>query len=335
MKKAIYLLFAMVVSVLMMGCTPEFSQMAEYKDITIVFGLLDMSQDTQYVKIQKAFITDGNAYDEAKKPENLYYYDKIDVSMKEIINNKERRSIPLYMTTNIPKDPGTFANPEQVLYYTTEKLQEDAQYKLVIKNKETGKVVEGQTSIVSNFDIMAPMTSRINFAAKKSVIKFYTAKNAALYDIYMQFHYMEVDKETKEVIKPDGLIRWKIGSMGYQVGSSAITNYFPDQFYTIVAANLDPNPKVVRYAVGECIDLEICAAEENYKIYLDVNAPSSSIVQDKLEFTNMKTADGTAYGIFSSRNSIKRSYSLHQYAEDSLIYGSVTKDLGFRKLGIN
>lgn len=335
MKNVVSLLLAVAMGALMMSCTPEFSQMAEYKDITIVFGLLDISQDTQYVKIQKAFVTDGNAYEEAKNPDNLYYYDKIDVSLKEIVNQRERRSIPLYMTTDIPKNEGVFANPGQVLYYTAEKLSDEAQYKLVIVNKETGKVIEGQTAVVGNFDIMAPMSSQLNFTANKSVIKFYSAKNAAAYDIYMQFHYIEVDKETKKVVTPNGLIRWKIGEMDKQASSTALTNYFPNQFYSIVAANLDPDPNLIRYAVGECIDLEICAAEENYKIYLDVNAPSSSIVQDKLEFTNLETADGTVYGIFSSRNSIKRSYSLHQYAEDSLMYGSETKNLGFRRYGIN
>ena len=60
-----------------------------------------------------------------------------------------------------PKNEGVFANPGQVLYYTAEKLSDEAQYKLVIVNKETGKVIEGQTAVVGNFDIMAPMIGLI------------------------------------------------------------------------------------------------------------------------------------------------------------------------------
>ncbi len=331
MEKSRFFFVVMAAMLVLSSCTPEFSQIAEYKDITIVYGLLNVSEDTQYVKIQKAFLTEGNAYDEARKPENIYYDSTIiDVSMKEIVNGKEVKSIPLKMTTDVPKDDGVFANPKQVLYYTTEKLLPEAIYKLVIKNKETGKVVEGETSVVGPFSIMAPMTSNLNMTNKKSVIKFYTAANAVSYDVFMQFRYIEVDRETKQVVKR-GQMRWKVGTLGEQHGSSAIMQYMPESFYTIVASNLTPNPKVWRYAYGECIDIEVNAAGESYKTYLDVNAPSSSIVQDKLEFTNMKTADGTAYGIFSSRNQTMRTYSLHTIAEDSLVRGSVTGHLSFRK----
>ena len=331
MEKSRFFFVMMATMLVLSSCTPEFSQIAEYKDITIVYGLLNISEDTQYVKIQKAFLTEGNAYDEARKPENIYYDENvIDVSMKEIINGSEVRSIPLSVTKDVPKDEGVFANPEQQLYYTTETLSADAIYKLVIKNKETGKVVEGETAVVGPFSIMAPMTSNLNMTNNKSVVKFYTAANAVAYDVFMQFRYIEVDRETKEVVKR-GQMRWKIGSMGEQHGSSAIMQYMPSSFYTVVASNLSPDPTVWRYAYGECIDIEISAAGESYKTYLDVNAPSSSIVQDKLEFTNMKTADGTAYGIFSSRNKTMRTYSLHSTAEDSLVRGSITGNLSFRK----
>lgn len=329
MEKCRFFFVALAAMIALSSCTPEFSQIAEYKDITIVFGLLDISQDTQYVKIQKAYLTDGNAYDEARNPENIYYdEDKIDVSMRELVNGKERRSFPLYVTRSIPKDEGVFAT-EQVLYYTTEKLSVDNEYQLVIRNKETGKVVTGKTAVVGDFSVVTPISSYLNMTNSKSVIKFYAAKNAYAYDVYMQFRYLEKNKETGEI--KNGLIRWKLGSMGEQHGSTVIMNYMPVSFYSIVAANLAPDPNVYRYAYGECIDIEISAAGESYKIYLDVNAPSSSIVQDKLEFTNMETKDGTAYGIFSSRNITLRTYGLHPIAEDSLVRGSLTKNLGFRK----
>ena len=334
MEKCRLFLIAIIAALALSSCTPEFSQIAEYKDITIVFGLLNINEDTQYVKIQKAYLTEGNAYEEARNPENLYYYDKIDVSMNELeMNGRQARvikNIPLYMTTAVPKDEGVFANPEQVLYYTTEKLSVDHEYQLVIKNKESGKVVTGQTAVVGDFSVVTPISSYLNMTNPKSVIKFYAAQNAVAYDLYMIFRYIEKNRETGEIVK-HGVIRWKIGSLGEQHGSTVILNYLPVSFYSIVAANLEPDPTVYRYAYGECLDIEISAAGESYKTYLDVNAPSSSIVQDKLEFTNMETEDGTAYGIFSSRNITVRTYGLHSIAEDSLVRGSITRHLGFRK----
>ena len=62
MEKSRFFFVMMAAMLVLSSCTPEFSQIAEYKDITIVYGLLNISEDTQYVKIQKAFLTEGNAY---------------------------------------------------------------------------------------------------------------------------------------------------------------------------------------------------------------------------------------------------------------------------------
>jgi hypothetical protein len=42
------------------SCEENFDVNAPYKDITIVFGLLDPGEDTVFLKINKAFLGDGN-----------------------------------------------------------------------------------------------------------------------------------------------------------------------------------------------------------------------------------------------------------------------------------
>jgi hypothetical protein len=107
------------------------------------------------------------------------------------------------------------------------------------------------------------------------------------------------------------------------------------QLYQIIANRLRYDENIVRHTKGaDCITLEVWGAEKNYMIYLDVNEPSSSLVQDRVFYTNMVSADKSAYGIFSSRNMAKRRYKLinspNNAALDSLRFGSITGHLGFQ-----
>ncbi|MBK9627952.1 MAG: hypothetical protein IPO56_09700 [Flavobacteriales bacterium] len=44
------------------GCSSELDINAPYKDITIVYGLLDSHDPIQFIKVNKAFLGEGDAY---------------------------------------------------------------------------------------------------------------------------------------------------------------------------------------------------------------------------------------------------------------------------------
>lgn len=324
------------------SCAPEFSQNADYQDVTISYGILNAADSIHYIKVYKAFLTEGNAITEAGKLENISYFDDIDVVIKEFVNNRMTKSIPFYMTYDVPKDSGIFAYNPQVVYYSTERLRTDAVYQLEITNQRTGKVVTAKTPMVGgNFYIMSPLPNgRAAFLlSNNSTLKFPRPENADSYDVLLKFYYTEVDKSSGEVVTPNGVIAIPIQRLrAHQIDQSALTvetrcNF--SQFYSGVRAQLSPNERLIRYPRGfNCIEIEVWAAEQNYMIYLDANTESSSIVQDRLEYTNMETADGRAYGLFSSRAVARGQYNLINYGGhaplDSLIYGSITGDLGFQ-----
>ena len=80
-----------------------------------------------------------------------------------------------------------------------------------------------------------------------------------------------------------------------------------------------------------CIQLQVWAAGKTYLDYYNVSHPSSSIVQNRLEYTNFVSDDKDAYGILTSRNTCYRNlqFSPTEHNEDTLVQGAVTKDLGF------
>ena len=65
-------LICAIVSMLLPQCR-ELDLTADYKDITISYGILNPNDDIHYFKIYRGFITDGNALLEAGDWDKVYY----------------------------------------------------------------------------------------------------------------------------------------------------------------------------------------------------------------------------------------------------------------------
>ncbi|HOF46597.1 MAG TPA: hypothetical protein PLZ46_07425 [Bacteroidales bacterium] len=335
MKIKRYLFLTFTATLLLSGCKPEFNQNADYKDITISYGILNPKDTVHYIKVYKAFLTDGNAIVAARNLDNISYYDSIEVFVEEYENERLTRSIPFYMTTAVPKDSGIFAYDPQVIYYSTATLNEKNVYKLKIFNKMSGKEITATTPLVGKFSISQPFSDIASFlTSSTATLKFGKAPNAVAYDVYLKFYYIELDKFTGDTIDNNGEIVWRVTRIRSEQPTIEVSLVLK-QLYQIIANRLRYDENIVRHTKGaDCITLEVWGAEKNYMIYLDVNEPSSSLVQDRVFYTNMVSEDKSAYGIFSSRNMAKRTYKLinspNNAALDSLRFGSITGHLGFQ-----
>ena len=171
------------------GCKQDLDLTANYKDISIAYSLLNLKDSVHYFKIYRGFLTDGNTYSHASNWNDIYYpVDSIEVRLEEYVNGTLSRSAVLDTTTAIDKESGTFANPKQLLYYSTWTIHPEAKYKLVIKHRNTGVEVYAESLVVGNFSIRRPISSwNMNLEASYN-IKFYGATNAAAYDIFLKFY---------------------------------------------------------------------------------------------------------------------------------------------------
>src|SRR5580658_5249734 len=55
------------------SCNNNLKILAPYKDVTIVYGLMDQSDPIHYFRINKAFEGAGNAYTMATNYDSIYY----------------------------------------------------------------------------------------------------------------------------------------------------------------------------------------------------------------------------------------------------------------------
>ena len=172
---------------LLVACNDELIINADYKDITIVYGLLNIDDSIHYIKISKAFLNKNNdAIVIAQNPDSLYYKDSLRVVLDEYKNGSLNRSIYLFKTYSTDKDSGIFAWPGQYLYRTAvTKLDPDATYLLSITNMKTGKVIQSQSTLVNEFSTQRPINGGMvtfNPSTKYDII-WYSGKNAYFYDL--------------------------------------------------------------------------------------------------------------------------------------------------------
>lgn len=331
MKKYVVLLAGTVLAIFY-ACKPEINVNDHSKDVSFCYLILNPKDSAHYAKIYKGFLYENGLAEAASEEDNLYYFDSIEVSLKEYVDNHLRRTLPMVMTDEVPKEDGLFANPTQIVYKLLDSLNTEAEYEIVIKNKYSGAVKTAKTKMVENLSIN-DMGAVVMHRATSLLIR--PSKNLAALEVYATFHYIEVNKNTQQIVnrkhirlrlnnsllKP--IAAWN-GTMKYDIDLSAV--------YRRLADELQADPNIVRYKDGAtCLEYEIWGCAEDLLTYIESNTASSSIISDKNIYTNFKSDDNSAYGIFSSRNVYRQRLDILPASEDSLVKGSWTRYLGFHK----
>ncbi|MDP2723001.1 MAG: hypothetical protein Q8O72_09605 [Bacteroidales bacterium] len=319
------------------GCSTDVDMYDDYKDITVVYGIVDVDSDTTWIKITKAFSGPGNALVIAANPDSSNYPFKLDVQLigKKLgsdelppivldtitIHNKQ---IAEYIVNN---DGDTvvlhpFYGPNQLMYYTTEPLRNDYTYQLQIDNK--GKIIKGETSMISNFGVTGPV-NRISFSLTPPptdpTIEWKSVKNGKRYEVSLTFNYKELVPGSLDTTNKS--VSWFLGvrkSNTVEGGEDMSITYNGSNFFTLLENELPDIPNVQRWA--GLVDIHIAAGSQVLQTFLDINGASGSLLEEVPLYTNL---DG-GIGIFASRHNTVRSLKLTSLTEADLI----KQDLGFK-----
>ena len=117
-------IFLLLISTLFMACETDFEVNAHWKEVMIVYGLLDQSQQQQYIKINKAILGEADALQMASVSGSVNY-NPADLDVKIFKVNYDEFSgsvdtigfVTLYDTI-LEKDDGLFATDENIIYTT-------------------------------------------------------------------------------------------------------------------------------------------------------------------------------------------------------------------------
>lgn len=334
MKKLV--LFSMIVLGIS-SCKNDLDLNADYKEIPVVYGILNQKDTIHYIKVTKAFLGEGNANDMAMVRDSSEYPDGVlKVTLREE-NVGNPRSFELKRMEITNKEPGSFFGPNQYVYAIknselpgAKTLNESATYKLTIENLSTGNISEATTYLVEDFSIANRLSSLSFYSSgtgeiSSPQIKIDGAIGAQRHSGKMVIEILEIklDAPYDTVVKKvsfnnEGLRKANINiseEITWTIGGDIIINEI------IKSSPVDPS---IERFIGK-IYLTSYAASEDLDIFMSANEPSNGLVQDKPVFTNLSNG----LGIFASRNYDEKDIYLNEVSAKYL--KDTYPDRGFTK----
>ena len=309
--KKIYLLLS-VFAMLFTACETDFDVNAQWEETTVVYGLLDASDEypKQKIKISKAFLGEMDAYEMAQHADSINFdIDELDVMIYKWGFSEIKDSVILDAVPTVRE--GDIFNDSIVVYEfgnVNSFLQKGYEYELVVKNNKSGNIVTSRTEIVSGFDfdnIFRTKNKAFQFGLYNnqdygsSTITWEDANdNGKIYQLDLIINYTEksgLDSITKSLTYSLPLVddtEDKIKIEG-------------ESFFNFLRLNLSKDDDVVRYFND--IDMLMTVGSEDLETYINVNKPITGIVQERPQFTNINNG----IGLFSSRfTKIREEYEL-------------------------
>ena len=316
MNKFKILLFSVSAILLFNRCSTDVDIYSDYKDITIVYGLVDRSDDTIWLKVTKAFLGSGNALTFAQNPDSSNYPYKLDIELTGIKNGSEIQKLIFDTITIKNKRPGDsiFYYPNQLMYYAVPSsgLNSQAVYHLSIQTN-TNKITAA-TSVIPDFPINYPV-SRINFKYDKEV-EWKSAVNGKRYEVGFTFHYRELWPNSTDTL--DKTVSWSLGvkkSANTDGDESMSVPYTGNQFYSILDNTLEKDPYVKRWAGN--LDVNIAVGSQDFDTYYEINNASGGMLEEAPQFSNI--VGDNALGLFASRHFVTKPLKLSVNTERTLV----------------
>lgn len=331
------LLFAVSLAIFI-SCSTDFEVNAPWEDKTVVFGMLDQSDDVQYVKINKTFLGEDDAFNMANVSDSFNYAEQLNVSLLRLDDEDDDvlETIYLVPTNEIVKDTGVFADDNNLLYKTEQKIRRNSRYQLYIEIPATGKIITAETTTIDTFKIDGPLYTtagnniKIPFGLYSDYrITFDQAHNSKICYINIYFNYYDITGT-------DTVLNQISYSAAPKVFNQVTENQVDDineiviftngeEFYKFVASALDV-PPIGTKRLAESLDFEFYCGTDDYYTYYQVNNSSSGLSQSKPLYTNVQNG----IGLFASKyKQIIYDKELNNQSLDSLSRGVYTKHLRF------
>ena len=267
---------------IMGGCSTEVEMNAPYDSVPVVFGLLELEADTQWVKINRTWLGEGDQFEAAAIADSsLYPEGSVEAWIVELLPSNSGvvtgdelptgREWALSETTLDNREPDSvFTWTEHRVFFaeTSEQaFEEDKLYRLELRLPD-GKEAKATTTLVSsgtgsisfppafegyelNLATVNPVTGLAQYSDLK--LKWTAADGARLYTLAMVVNYREIvyTDDSWTVVESD-----TERSLTISLGSRSISNvsdgencersFNTESIYTELASRLEYNPRIRR-----------------------------------------------------------------------------------------
>ena len=335
-----FTLYFIIINLLFISCDSSLDINADYKNIPVVYSLLDKNDSIQYIKLNKAFLGDASVSEMAKISDSLNY----DNAIVNLIKYKDYKIVNTFSferTDTIKKDEGFFADDNNIIYIYKGNIinkkdngsdaERPSEFNFVLDIKIPGiDKVSSQTKTVSDVRILAPL----GISYRKEIItysnkyvnpeyKYKSGKDAKYFEYFIEISYYE---------NINGAYRLRTISHKEGINSSPTSDgdytfsflLNGKSFYQTIANNItNSSSERIFYSIR----YKFMSAGEDLTMYIDLTKPTYGIVQEKPAFTNITNG----WGLFSSRTSTYSPYKILNISSlNHLAVGEITKEFDFK-----
>ena len=339
---------------LLSSCSEDFEVSAPYKQVTVIYGLLDVGDTAHYIRIQKAYLDEHlSALDMAKNPDSNFY-SSIEVHLKEftdssssgrLLFDEQLQRVDLN-NEGFPKTTGLFFDRPNYAYKSKRILASGRGYRIVVTNLVTGQVDSATTTAIDNKPGLPPRAFYVNE---------FTSQFALGFPVFLETNRFTLNVQVPEFAQViEGIIRFHYAERD---GAGAITRDSVDwSFATAARDSKDPSRIIVplvtpqrslyyflRGAIGaapagttrllDSADVFVWAGSVDLANYQKINGTQGGITADQIKplYTNIKSSGERALGLFTSRaHIVRRNVGIDNNTLDSLTKNTITADLMFR-----
>lgn len=300
------------------SCKDDIEITGEFEETAVVFGLLDQADSLQFIKVTRAFIGPGDAYEIAKIPDSSYFS-----SVTGTVTELSTGRVFTLRDTIIPNKSqnGVFYAPNQKVYYfdnthitstntTGAALDENSKFRLDLNINNGLFTVTGETELVNSISSnISSQTQPFKFVESQgdykpttiNVSNFGTGNHKA-----SQLN-TTVEITIEEFIGLNSTLKtfkWNLGDAETTSSTLAFTAA-GNTFYEIVRENCTNNPAITKRNLISMNTVITGGSEVMYR-YIQANQPVSGLAQSKPTYTNLTASGGhPVIGIFSARQTVR------------------------------
>lgn len=348
MNKIRLFLLITVAASCFVSCEVEFSPNDNWKEIPVVYCLLDQDDDTSFVRVQRCYLGEGNQYQYASIGDSINYpQGALEVFVEEwdtytavdgtwhCTGSSPRHIYRFNYTEKIVKDSGIFYNTVQPVYEccTAGQLDSSCLYRLKVVKTATGDTIaSSETRLIwGDMSLIRPNNvTKFQFSgtsgSKVCEIVWSKMEQARYYQPVVRFFYRDFIVD-QSVFPWDTLITpHYIDIPCNTVKSNLRDNTFSTKLYQnyfLSAVKSGVTDDTCNKNIVDTVQLFVTCCTESLSAYIYAANPAGSLNQNPYSYTNI---DG-GLGVFAAR---RRHISFVVESPGSSVsqYKKALKDLG-------
>ncbi|GAA4469536.1 hypothetical protein GCM10023093_29160 [Nemorincola caseinilytica] len=168
----------------MTSCSEKFEVTAPYKDVTVVYGFLDIADTAHYIRIQKAFLDENKSAVSMAQSSDSNFFNNINVRVERYraagvngvhayVDSIHLRRVDMAQE-GYTKQPGTFFTSPNYAYKFTDPLDPQYIYRLKIVHFNTGNVDSADAPVINNIPPTLQVPILTNSALNIAGMSFYS-----------------------------------------------------------------------------------------------------------------------------------------------------------------